>query len=490
MPVRADIYQNAGLPQRQFENRPFAGLDSLVKMQEQQQVLQQQRLKTEAMQRAADEELAFNQILQSSDGDWENTYSALLRSAPSLAPKYMESVQREREVRFKAMQEETAAELAEAQYGLRSLQVMIDAPELAPDLLPGLAKRVPELAPVLQKLPPPDDPRFSEAVKALQQYGLSAKEQIEREDKWNQAFLKGDFRYAGEVLSQADNPQEAAQILHEAGMPKAAVQAMLADPSAWRMTAEERSQEENRAARLKEEERQNREQIAATQRGQDLGAATTRRGQDIQAATTRRGQDLSEGVETVLGADGKPTIVRRSQAVGRQPVPGTGAMKPSTGAEKRALNFFNRAKQASDELERLEPTVAAMGYWDQERMKRAPNFAQTQTGQAFNAAQAAFTEARLRKDSGAAIPPFEFENDRRMYFPQPGDSKETITQKARMRAGVLASLAFESGNALPEFYGDEAQTLIENYKQKSAGANPSPGGGEVRVGPYVGRVKP
>ena len=101
-------------------------------------------------------------------------------------------------------------------------------------------------------------------------------------------------------------------------------------------------------------------------------------------------------------------------------------------------------------------------------MKIAPNFLQTPEGQAYHQAQRAFTEARLRKDSGAAIPETEFENDRRTYFAHPGDTKEIAAQKERGRAAVLASLAFQSGRALNEFYGDEAAAMIDTYKARQS----------------------
>jgi hypothetical protein len=171
---------------------------------------------------------------------------------------------------------------------------------------------------------------------------------------------------------------------------------------------------------------------------------------------------------SVMGPDGRPILVRRSEAYGKTPA--AGSEKPSSGVQKRALAFFNRASQADKELEALEPSIQTQGLAGQAYQAVAPNFMQTQQGQSYGAAQRAFTEARLRKDSGAAIPDAEFENDRKTYFAQPGDSKETLEQKRRGRAAILASLGFESGQALGEFLGDpaEARTLVESYKTRSA----------------------
>lgn len=174
------------------------------------------------------------------------------------------------------------------------------------------------------------------------------------------------------------------------------------------------------------------------------------------------------------GADGKmqTVFVPESQVQhGDQPAnTRSGEGRPSLGGEKSALGFFNRAKQADEELKALSPQITSKGLGGQAYMAMAPNFMQTQEGQAYLQAQRAFTEARLRKDSGAAIPEQEFNNDRMTYFAQPGDSAETAAQKERGRAAVLASLAFQSGRALNEFYGDEAEPLLEGFKARQSGS--------------------
>lgn len=202
----------------------------------------------------------------------------------------------------------------------------------------------------------------------------------------------------------------------------------------------------------------------------DAAAAETGRHNRATEAQARSG--AAEPLVPIIGPDGKPVLVRRSQAEGKTPASGAAAAKPSTGAERTALGFFNRAKQADGDLEQIEDKIAKMGIADQARLKYAHNTLQSQTGQSYNQAQRAFTEARLRKDSGAAIPETEFENDRLTYFVQPGDSTDTIAQKRRARNTVLASMGFAAGKAMGEFYGDdEAGTLISDYKAKAAGGN-------------------
>ncbi len=177
-------------------------------------------------------------------------------------------------------------------------------------------------------------------------------------------------------------------------------------------------------------------------------------------------------VDVVDPSTGKRVLMRRSKAEGLTPgAAATATTKPATGVQTKTLGYFNRAKQADEDLQAIEPKIAQMGYLDQERMKRAPNLFQTQTGQSYNQAQRAFTEARLRKDSGAAIPESEFANDRVTYFAQPGDTPKTLADKARARAAVLASLAYEAGSALDGFYGDDAPGMIQGYKDRAKSAS-------------------
>lgn len=66
----------------------------------------------------------------------------------------------------------------------------------------------------------------------------------------------------------------------------------------------------------------------------------------------------------------------------------------------------------------------------------AANAAASPDQQSVEQAQRDFINATLRRESGAAISPSEFQNARQQYFPQVGDSEQVIAQKRanRMRA--------------------------------------------------------
>jgi len=65
--------------------------------------------------------------------------------------------------------------------------------------------------------------------------------------------------------------------------------------------------------------------------------------------------------------------------------------------------------------------------------------------QQVDAARKNFITAVLRKESGAAISPTEFYTEAQKYFPQPGDSKETIAQKRDARETAIKAMEIQAG---------------------------------------------
>jgi hypothetical protein len=73
--------------------------------------------------------------------------------------------------------------------------------------------------------------------------------------------------------------------------------------------------------------------------------------------------------------------------------------------------------------------------------------------QQAEAAQRDFIASTLRYESGAAISNSEFENQRKIYFPQPGDSAETVALKAKLRENAIEGLRLSAGPAAPKVEG-------------------------------------
>jgi len=92
-----------------------------------------------------------------------------------------------------------------------------------------------------------------------------------------------------------------------------------------------------------------------------------------------------------------------------------------------------------------------------------------------------FINAVLRQESGAAIAPSEFDNARKQYFQQPGDSKEVLSQKESNRkmaieglkvmAGPASSRVNYGGNPQPKAPAqDKTQALSDAKAAIAAGA--------------------
>lgn len=178
-------------------------------------------------------------------------------------------------------------------------------------------------------------------------------------------------------------------------------------------------------------------------------------GKPLYTAPAAPKEPKDERLVQVQGPNGTPIWVRESQAVGK---PAMQAPRAVTGQERQTLAYFNRMKEALDALEGsgLEDQIAKQGLMAQAQGQLAPNVLQSGPQQQYRQAQRAFTEGRLRKESGAAIPTSEYENDAKTYFFQPGDTAATTKQKRDARRKVLEGLKFSSGRAYQEFYGDEA----------------------------------
>lgn len=71
----------------------------------------------------------------------------------------------------------------------------------------------------------------------------------------------------------------------------------------------------------------------------------------------------------------------------------------------------------------------------------------SKNSQKVEQAQRDFINAILRLESGAAIAESEFQNAKKQYFPQPGDSKDVISQKARNRQTAISGLRTMAGPA-------------------------------------------
>jgi hypothetical protein len=207
---------------------------------------------------------------------------------------------------------------------------------------------------------------------------------------------------------------------------------------------------------------------------------------DIQARTAAKYREPSDGggqVVDTVDASGKSVKRWASRDELRNGVPTAPKPRVVSGAERQAKNYYDRAAEAHETVLKLEPAVSKMGLGGQAMMAIAPNFLQSETGQLYRQAQRAFTEARLRKESGAAIPVHEYENDSKTYFAQPGDGQALQEQKRKARETVLAGIRNEAKRAIAEHNTGDSEAA-ENAVAPASGVTHiwQPGKGLVKVG--------
>lgn len=128
-------------------------------------------------------------------------------------------------------------------------------------------------------------------------------------------------------------------------------------------------------------------------------------------------------------------------------------MAEGTDAQKTNAVFANRLEQAENVFDALEK--AGYNRADAKEEARASVADTPLIGGAVkdsnfskqDQAERSFVNAVLRKESGAAISPSEFESAEKQYFPRYGDDPGTLAQKRANRKTALEGLKLQSGGA-------------------------------------------
>lgn len=76
-----------------------------------------------------------------------------------------------------------------------------------------------------------------------------------------------------------------------------------------------------------------------------------------------------------------------------------------------------------------------------------PGFTQGEDTRGYESAKQSFIMAKLRDESGASIGSQEYKRAEQTYFPQVGDSPQTLKEKARRRAQAINTMRSEAGQA-------------------------------------------
>lgn len=251
-----------------------------------------------------------------------------------------------------------------------------------------------------------------------------------------------------------------------------------------KMTRAEKARADAQAVQLKEYELQLDAQkeekknvysvmLEAAKNGADAATLNAiRNAKTAEEAISAAGASLSKSDEllsvTEAQALGVPYGTTKSQAYGISPT----NTKPATAEQYKAAGFANRMGNSNSIINDLESKVLNKGILGGMASTVAgwmPNALKSDERQMMEQAQRDFVNAILRRESGAAIAPTEFQNAAIQYFPQPGDSQAVIDQKRKNREIAIQGIRNEAGTAVGG--GGGIDSAFDSYM---GGFNPAP----------------
>ncbi len=187
--------------------------------------------------------------------------------------------------------------------------------------------------------------------------------------------------------------------------------------------------------------------------GPSFRAATPEEAARYQAASgqidmaTGRFYDTSPsgGFSVTTGPDGTTTVTQG----------GRSSSKSLTEAQGKATGFFGRATASNVVLDDLELQGTELRQFIAGQLPFG-NYLRTPEGQRYDQAQRDFINAILRQESGAVIAESEFDNAKRQYFPQPGDTTGVVDQKRKNRVQAIRGIEVAAGTGADEIViGDD-----------------------------------
>jgi hypothetical protein len=143
-----------------------------------------------------------------------------------------------------------------------------------------------------------------------------------------------------------------------------------------------------------------------------------------------------------------------------------------TGGQRVAAGYAARLEQSGKIIDELgKQFTGAFG-----RIGFVPEFLKSEDRKKIEQAERNFVNAVLRRESGAAIAPSEFESAQKQYFPQKGDTEAVLAQKTQNRQVAIESMRLEAGEAFDQLQGALQKNLPQSVKV---------GGKDVMVGTII-----
>lgn len=211
---------------------------------------------------------------------------------------------------------------------------------------------------------------------------------------------------------------------------------------------------------------------AVTIRGQNMTDSRAREAAAREAEKLKFEREQGKASDIQWDSDRGVLINKRTKEVFK-PEGIAGSMPKLTEGQAKAFMFGNRALEADRIISGMvdkngEPTYSPMAINAKEAASNVPlvggalgyvaNKAIGENEQKVEQAQRDFINAVLRQESGAVIADAEFNNARKQYFPQPGDSKAVIEQKRQNRQRAIEGFKVGAGPA-SGMIGDAPNTV-------------------------------
>lgn len=208
---------------------------------------------------------------------------------------------------------------------------------------------------------------------------------------------------------------------------------------------------------------QRAEQHADSMKVQIRGQDITIRGQDLTDTRSRESLE-QQGLEVKTNDDGTYNIIDKktgtaSEVLNKDGTPAQGKTN-LTESQGKALGFGQRAVEAHNIISGLDQELGKVVAAKQGAgnvplvgglLETAINKGVSGGAQKYEQAQRDFINAVLRPESGATITPAEFDNAKKQYFPQIGDGKDVLKQKAEAREREIETLKAMAGPGAKKF---------------------------------------
>lgn len=154
-----------------------------------------------------------------------------------------------------------------------------------------------------------------------------------------------------------------------------------------------------------------------------------------EAGATRGAQLAAEGTPEALD------VLTRKSAI-------EAGNKPPSQTEARAADFATRGTRAHEVMLKLEPEMAKRGIIVNLASLNAPNTLQDPVTRQYATAMRELINANLRRESGAAIQPSEYDMATKQYTFRAGDDPATLKYKQDARRRSISGMVTESGRVL------------------------------------------